>query len=389
MYQPGGTTRRRFMSGLATAYGISKLLPFGLAVQGVRQTREVPGGVRMDPQAAYDRMVKLSSNENPYGPSEAVMKAMTGAWKYASRYGYPDGGITEAIAAHHKVTPDHVLLGAGSAEVLKAADDAFLPGHRKVVGVEPTFEVVYRFATNSKAQAVTVPLREDHTVDMKGIIRVIRLNAADVGLVYICNPNNPTGNVVHRDEMKLLLDSVPEDIPVLIDEAYHHYVDNPDYESSMKYVLEGRKLIVTRTFSKIAALAGMRLGYGIAPREVIDQMRRVTYSMGSINAIVKYGGVAALQDTSYEAKIKQLNKQIRERTMTQLRTMGYEIIPSDTNFFMVNVRRDVTPVREEFRNRGILVGRKFPPMDTWLRVTVGSQEDMRRFVAAFKEILPT
>ncbi len=386
MNRLGGATRRHFMSGLVSAIGLSRTAPFGFALQERRRIQEFTDGLRMDLQAEYDQMVKLSSNENPYGPSEAVMKAMTGAWKYANRYGYPDGGITEAIAAHHNVSPDQVLLGSGSAEVLKAADDAFLPGHLKVVGVEPTFEVVYRFATNSRAEAITVPLQEDHTVDMKEIIRVTRLNARDVGLIYVCNPNNPTGNIVHKEAIKLLLDSIPEDIPVLIDEAYHHFVDNPDYESSLKYVLQGRKVIVTRTFSKIAALAGMRLGYGIAPKEVVDQMRRVIY--GSVNAVVKYGGVAALQDTAYEAKMKQLNGQVRERTTAQLRALGYEIIPSDANFFMVNVRRDVTPVREEFRKRGILVGRKFPPMDTWLRVTVGSDEDMQRFVAAFKEIFP-
>ena len=384
MNRQGGATRRHFMGGLVTAFGISRLSPFGFALQERRQIQVFADGVRTDLQAEYDGMVKLSSNENPYGPSEAVMRAMTGAWKYANRYGYPDGGITEAIAAHHKVTTDQVLLGSGSAEVLKAADDAFLPGHLKVVGVEPTFEVVYRFATNSRAEAVTVALREDHAVDTNEIIRVTRLNARDVGLIYICNPNNPTGNIVPKDDIKLLLDSVPEDIPVLIDEAYHHFVDNADYESSVKYVLEGRNVIVTRTFSKIAALAGMRLGYGIASKELIDQMRRVIY--GSINAVVKYGGVAALQDTAYEAKIKQLNRQVRDRTTAQLKTLGYEVIPSDTNFFMVNVRRDATLVRDEFRKRGILVGRKFPPMDTWLRVTVGSDEDMQRFVAAFKEI---
>ena len=388
MYPLNVSTRRSFMRGLAATLGICGLPPLGKAAQAGGETPVPATAVQIDPpQPGYDNLVKLASNENPYGPSEAVMKSMTGAWKYANRYGYPDGGITEAIAAHHKVRPDQVLIGAGSAEVLKSADDAFLPGHRMVVGVEPTFEVVYRYATNSKARAATVPLREDYSVDMKEIVRVTNENAHEVGLVYICNPNNPTGNVIPRDDISFLLDNIPQNIPVLIDEAYHHFVENPAYESSMKYVLEGRKIIVTRTFSKIAALAGMRLGYGIAPSDVIDQMRQVIYG-SSINAVVKYGGVAALQDTGYEAKVRELNRRNRDRTTSQLRSMGYEIIPSETNFFMVNVRKDVTSVRREFRMRGILVGRKFPPMDTWLRVSVGTEDDMTRFLAAFKEILP-
>jgi histidinol-phosphate aminotransferase len=378
------TTRRRFVTGMTAIVGCGSFLPLGIGDQGKRRSPTGSSSLPDIPPAEYDRMVKLSMNENPYGPSEAVMKAMTDAWKYANRYGYPDGGIVESIAEVNGVKPENVLLGAGSAEILKAADDAFLPDHRRVVGVNPTFESVYRFATNSKAQAITVPLCKDFTADIKEIIRVTRLNARDVGLVYICNPNNPTGRIVHRDEIKVLLDSIPEEIPVLIDEAYHHFVDSPVYESSVKYVLEGRKVIVTRTFSKIAALAGMRLGYGIASKEVIDQMQSVTY--GSVNAIVKHGGVAALKDAPYEARMKQLNKQIREQTMAELRSMGYELIPSEANFFMVNVKRDAAAVGEEFQKKGILVGRKFPPMNEWLRVSVGSADDMRRFMSAFKEI---
>ncbi len=377
------SSRRQFMGTLAAALGYGSLPAVGWA-QSRREGQPRAKRPPIDP-AEYDKLVKISSNENPYGPSEAVMKAMTDAWKYANRYFYPDGGIVEAIAAHHGVKSENVLIGAGSAEVLKAADDAFLPDHRKVVGVEPTFESVYRYATNSKARAIAVPLRKDYTVDMKEIIRVTRQNARDVGLVYICNPNNPTGNVVHKDDIRLLLDSIPEEIPVLIDEAYHHFVENPNYETSQKYVLEGRKVIVTRTFSKIAALAGMRLGYGIAPKAVIDEMRSVSYGEG-INAVVKHGGVAALKDTANEAKVRQLNRQVREQTMTELRSLGYELIPSDTNFFMVNVKRDATQVGEEFRKKGVLVGRKFPPMDEWLRVSVGTTDEMRRFVAAFKAI---
>jgi len=386
MVSKGGTTRRQFVGALAAGLGYGGLPATGLRAQGRRATQADPDDALTGPPE-YQKLVKLASNENPYGPSEQVMKAMNDAWPYANRYVYPNGGIVEAIAEHHGVKADNILLGAGSAEVLKAADDAFLPDHRRVVGVEPTFESVYRYATNSKAQALAVPLREDFAVDIKEIIRVVRSNARDVGLVYLCNPNNPTGNIIHKDDIKLMLDSIPEEIPVLIDEAYYHFVDNPDYETSLKYVLQGRKVIVTRTFSKIAALAGMRLGYGIAPKEVIAQMRPVTYG-NSINALVKHGGAAALKDASNQGRIRELNKQVREQTMAELRSMGYRLIPSDTNFFMVNVKRDVRSVGEEFQKKGILVGRKFPPMDEWLRVSVGSSDDMRRFITAFKEIFP-
>jgi histidinol-phosphate aminotransferase len=314
-----------------------------------------------------------------------VMKAMNDAWKYANRYAYPDGGIIDAIAEHHGVKPENIVLGCGSSEILKIVDDAFLPDHKLVVGVDPTYETVYRYATNSKAKAIAIPLTKTYDADMHAIIRATKLNARDVGLVYICNPNNPTGRIVSKQDIKQLLDSIPEDITVFIDEAYHHFVDDPNYEPSIKYVIEGRRVIVARTFSKIAGLAGMRLGYAVAPPEIIDMLKPLVVSYNT-SAVVKYGGVAALKDTTYEAKMKQLNKQVRDKTMNELKTMGYELIPSQTNFFMVNVKTDVTPVGEEFKKREILVGRKFPPMNEWLRVSVGTEDEMNRFMKAFKEV---
>jgi histidinol-phosphate aminotransferase len=203
--------------------------------------------------------------------------------------------------------------------------------------------------------------------------------------VYVCNPNNPTGRIVPKQDIKLLLDSIPQDITVFIDEAYHHFVDDPNYEPSIKYVIEGRKVIVARTFSKIAGLAGMRLGYAVAPPEIIELLKPLVVSYNT-NAVVKYGGVAALKDTAHEAKIKQVNKQVRDKTMNELKAMGYELIPSQTNFFMINVKTDVPQVGEEFQKKGILVGRKFPPMNEWLRVSVGTDDEMNRFMKAFKEI---
>jgi histidinol-phosphate/aromatic aminotransferase/cobyric acid decarboxylase-like protein len=176
-------------------------------------------------------------------------------------------------------------------------------------------------------------------------------------------------------------------MPVLIDEAYHHFVDTPNYATSVPYVLEGRPVIIARTFSKIAALAGMRLGYAIATPEITAKMR--PYSMGSINALVKHGGAASLKDTASQADVKRRTIEVRKKTAAELEAHGYRTIPSETNFFMVHLGgRQVQPVIEEFKAKKILVGRPFPPMTDFMRVSVGTPEEMGRFTAAFKEIFP-
>ena len=378
-------TRRTFIGSFATALGFAHLVsPQDLFAQA-RQAQQSEAGEE-HPGEDYDIMAKLANNENAWGPSEPVVKAMTEAFKYSNRYGYPDGGIVEAIAAHHGLKPENVMIGAGSGEILKIVDDALLVDHKKVVGVEPTYNSVYRYATNSKADAIKIPLLKDHRMDIAGIIKATRRNYRDVGFVYLCNPNNPTGNIIPKQEIKRLLDSIPEDVPVLIDEAYHHFVASPDYATSVPYVQEGRPVIITRTFSKIAALAGVRLGYGLAPKDLIERMR--PFGSGGLNALAKYAGVAALKDTAFEKKVKQMTIDLREKTARDLRAFGYEVIPSETNFFMVNVGRDVVGVAEDFKKRKVLVGRKFPPMNNWLRVSIGTEPEMARFMAAFKEIFP-
>ena len=380
-------TRRKFMAQVATAVGVVGLRPSLDLFAQTRQNRQVEAGEEHpDDEKDYDNMAKLSNNENCWGPSEVVMKAMMDAFKYANRYGYPDGGIVDAIAAHHGLKPENVMIGAGSGEILKVVDDALLMDHKKIVGVEPTYNSVYRYATNSKADAIKVPLLKDYRMDIAGMIRATKMNYRDVGFVYLCNPNNPTGNIIPKQDLKRLLDNIPVDIPVLIDEAYHHFVASSDYATSVPYILEGRPVIITRTFSKIAALAGMRLGYGLAPKELIDRMR--PFGGGGLNAIVKYGGVAALKDTAYEKKVKQMTTDLREKTTKEIRGLGYEVIPSECNFFMVNVGRDVTGVAEDFKKRFVLVGRKFPPMNNWLRVSVGTEPEMDKFMGVFKDLFP-
>ncbi len=377
-------SRRKFMGGLAFAAAALGLRPSSdLLAQMPPETGSDGRPLSRD---AYDQLAKLCFNENPYGPPESVLNAMTGALKYANRYGYPDGGIVETIAGHHGVTRDHVLLGAGSTEILDVVDETFLAGGKKVIGVRPTFGTVYEFARGVKSDSIQLDLLPDHRQDIPALIKATQDNRRDIGFVYLCNPNNPTGVIVPKREVKQLLDGIPGDIPVLIDEAYHHFVESPDYETSVPYVLEGRPVIVARTFSKIVGLAGMRLGYAIAPQALIERMR--PHSIASINAIVKWGGAAGLKDAAAQARVKAMTLDLRKKTTAELTGLGYEVIPSQANFFMVNIRRPVNTVTGEFRKRGVLVGRPFPPMNDYLRVSVGDAGEMGRFMAAFKEIIP-
>jgi histidinol-phosphate aminotransferase len=360
-----------------------------MGVLGLRPTVFAQGGTAQfrGSDADYDAFAKLASNENNWGPPDSVMKAMTGSWKYANRYGYPDGNVVQAIADHHGVKPENILLTAGSSEVLQVVGTTFLMGGKKVVGADPTYATVFQHATNIRAEGIKLPLTRDYRQDIGAMIEATNRNAKDLGFVYLCNPNNPTGVVVTAKEVKQLLDGIPRDMPVLIDEAYHHFVDDPAYGTSLPYVVEGRPIIIARTFSKIAALAAMRIGYAVSTPQIIARMR--PYSMNSINVLAKWGAVASLKDVQGQADVKAKVIALRNKTTRELEAHGYPVIPSQTNFFMVGLEgRTVQPVIDEFRAKGILVGRPFPPMLNHLRVSVGVPEEMDRFTKAFREIFP-
>ena len=374
-------SRRHFVGGVAAAVGALGLRP-GAELLAQGQTAQFTGG-----EAEYDAYVKLASNENNWGPPDSVMKAMNSAWKYANRYGYPDANVNQVIAEHHGVRRDNILLTAGSGEGLSVMATTYLGPGKKVLGVSPSYASVFQQAANVKADSIQLPLTKDHRQDIGQMIEAANRNARDIGFVYMCNPNNPTGAVVTAKEIKDLLDNIPKDMPVLIDEAYHHYVDDPAYGTAIPYIQEGRKVVVARTFSKIAALAAMRIGYSVAPPDMIREMR--IYASNSVNVLAKWGAVASLKDPAAQADVKTKTITLRNNTSKVLESWGYAVIPSQTNFFMVSLGdRTVLPVIEEFRKRGILVGRPFPPMLNHLRVSVGTPEDMEKFIQAFKAIFP-
>ena len=380
-------SRRHFVGGAAAALGTLALKPDFAAAKGIRR---VPGGppmlrVLQSEVDAYDALAHLSSNENPYGPSEKSLEAMNYAFKYSMRYGYPDNNVQERIADAHGVPRDHVLLGAGSGEILEVVGLTYLGHGKKVVGVEPSYGSVYSHASGIDADTVLLPLEADHRQNVERMVDATNRHYRDVGFVYVCNPNNPTGVTMTAAEIAYLLDNIPEDVPVLIDEAYHHFVDDPEYQESLKYVRDGRPVIIARTFSKVYGMAAMRIGFAIAPPVMIDEMR--PYSTGSVNALARWGAVAAMEDVEAQRMVLAENRRLRERTISEVEDLGYECIASQTNFFMVHLRTRVAPIRQAFRERGVAVGRDFPPMLDHLRVSIGTEDEMGRFMNAFEDIM--
>jgi histidinol-phosphate aminotransferase len=373
------------MAALTGYYGLRPQADLFAQTAGAGAPKDVIESSRV-PSSEYDQTAKLCFNENPFGPPPSVLAAMTQAFQYANRYGYPDGDIQQVIAAHHGVRPGNILLGAGSTEILEGTAATLLSDHKKVIGVEPTFGTVYEYATGLSAGAIRLELNADHRVDIPAMIEAAKEHASEVGFVYLCNPNNPTGVIVAKQEIKQLLDGIPDGMPVLIDEAYHHFVEDPTYATSVPYVLEGRPVIIARTFSKIAALAGMRIGYAVAPEPIISRMRAHIGSF-HVNALAKWGAVAAIKDTDAQNQVRTKILGLRKKTTAELTELGFKVIPSEANFFMVDLRRPVMPVIRDFARKQILVGRPFPPMLNYLRVSVGNEDEMNRFIAAFKQIV--
>jgi histidinol-phosphate aminotransferase len=360
-----GIPRRRFAFSLGAALGATV--------------------VRPSSSAAAPAVIDLSSNENPYGPSPAALEAMTRSQAVAARY--PDTAeqaTVEAIARLHGVDPERIVLGCGSSEILRLCDAAFLGAGRTVVAAEPTFEAVLHYAKVTKAEPVIVPLTPDFRHDLPAMARACDARA---GLVYVCNPNNPTGTIVTGDELLAFLAQVPPTTAVLVDEAYHHFVEAPAYRSAVEMIERFPNVVVARTFSKIYGLAGMRLGYGVASKANAEALRAQA-SLSNANAAVLAAAQVSLADEGLVALQRDRLNGTRRWLASELVRDGRRIIPSEANFLMIDVGADVKPVIAAFEARGIRVGRRFAAMPTWLRVTIGTPAETRAFLEALRAIVP-
>jgi histidinol-phosphate aminotransferase len=325
--------------------------------------------------------VRLSANENPYGPTPKALAAMREA--FALTWRYPDeaqDALLDDLAQLHGVSPGQVHLGNGSSEILKIAVLAFLDRAHKLVLASPTFEAVAIYTRALGAEAVSIPLDANHAHDLARMGAV-----AGAGLIYICNPNNPTGTITPRAALATFLAAVPTSTVVLVDEAYHHYADAADYASVIPLVKMHPNLVVARTFSKIYGMAGLRCGYAVTQHATIARMA-AQQPWDSINAMALAAARASAGDAEHVRAGAARNKSTRTMVTDALAKMGYRTLPSQTNFIMTDLRRDVRPVITALRERGVHVGRLFPAMPQHLRVTIGKPEEMERFLAAFRQL---
>src|SRR6516165_2451992 len=327
-------------------------------------------------------IVRLSANENPYGPCPKALHAITDSFGLACRY--PDehsNVLIDKLAKLNGVNHDQILLGDGSGEILKLCAETFTGSQNgKLVAADPTFEAILKNASANGADVVKVPLTSSFQHDLAKM-----RDSAKSGLIYICNPNNPTASITPKDELRDFFATTSPQTMILVDEAYFHYADSPDYESVIALVKDHPNLIVSRTFSKIYGMAGLRCGYCVAQKETIDRLRR-NQMWDSVNCMALAAAIASLDDLDHVPNGQRLNRETKTFVASELDKMSYEQIPSQANFIMFDCKRPVVPLIEAMKQQNVHVGRLFPALPNHMRVTIGKKTEMESFVTAFKQV---
>jgi len=331
----------------------------------------------LDPNA----IIKLASNENPLGPSPKAMEAMRDALEKGHLY--PDGGghcLCNAVATKLGFAPENVILGNGSNEVLEFLGHAFLNPYDDVVTAQYAFVVYKLIATSFGARTIEVP-SPDYRQDLDGMLVAI---TPKTRLIFVANPNNPTGALLSQREIDHFMSHVPETVVVVFDEAYFEFLDRPP--DTLRFVREGRNIVVLRTFSKIHGLAGLRIGYAVGRADLVQVLHR-TRQPFNVNSIAQVGALAALEDDEHLRETKRTVDEGRAYVHEQFSKMNVRFVPGAANFVMVNVG-DGHAIFEKLLRQGIIVrplkGYNLPE---WIRISIGTMEENKKLVAAFKEVM--
>jgi len=328
--------------------------------------------------------VKIASNENPLGPSPLALKAMEESLKETHRY--PDGDsfyLKQKLADRLGIKKETLIFGNGSNDVLDIAARTFMrPGDEAIMG-EYAF-IVYPISTQAVGAKAVISPMPDYTHDLKDMLTRI---TEKTKIVFIANPNNPTGTMVKRDEVQWFLDKVPEGILVVIDEAYFEYVDDPDYPDTLEYHDSGKSILTVRTFSKIYGLAGIRLGYGIANEKLVSHMHRVRHPF-NVSSVAQKAGIAALDDSGHVRRSKELNREGLDYLSAELNELGVKFTLTYTNFILIDLEKDPADLYNALLREGVIVRPVAGyGLRTHLRVTIGLEEENIKFIEALKKAL--
>jgi len=363
-------SRRSFLhlSAAASTAAAFRLMSEPMLAAAARRRVPPPGAVVID------------SNENPLGPCPAALDAMAKVIPTGGRYS--DNLTDELVNTFVQLEglkPDYIHATVGSTPPLALTVLAFTSPQRSYVTADPGFELGMNTADNSGARVVKVPLTKTYAHDVKAMIAA----GQDAGVFYICNPNNPTGTLTPHSDLEYLLANKPKDSVVLVDEAYIHLTDAPN---ALDFVKAGKDVIVLRTFSKVYGLAGIRCGFVIARPDLLEKiMARGGWNFMPVTAVV--AATASLKDPNLVAERRRINASIRQQTFDWMSRNGFTFIPSESNCFMVDVKRPGQEVRDAMAKENVLVGRIWPIMPTWVRITVGTQDEMQRFQTAFQKVM--
>jgi histidinol-phosphate aminotransferase len=346
-------------------------------------------------QAVEHGVICVSSNENPVGPGEKVLgslRSLLEGGKKPGRYSNQVGELTESIAAHFKVKTDNVLVSEGSTEILRAATQVFTSKTKALVGTIPTYEECAGYAELIGNPVHGVKLNSEFKIDLDQMLAA----AKGAGLVFYCNPNNPTATYVGakatRDFLQKLNAASPE-TTVLVDEAYFDYVTDPDHETHVPIAIENPRVIVARTFSKAYGMAGLRQGYAIGHPETIKKMRQWVGSSGtgSLNVFGMAAATASIQqdaDGAFTKNERNRNKAVRDMVTKWFADRGMKPTDSQANFMFVNIGTPAKAFREACRAKNVMVARDFPPFhQTHARISLGTMDEMQKAVQVFGEVL--
>ncbi len=327
--------------------------------------------------------VKLNANENPYGPSTRVRKTITNSLDIACRYPFEAlSGLVKMIADKEGVSKDHVVVTGGSTEGLNLAGLLYGRDGGEIIAADPTFQALLTYSENFGATVHRIPLNEAMEHDLSAMAAKINSNTR---LVFLCNPNNPTGTLLKRDSILDFCTSYDDKAVIFSDEAYYDFITEPDYPSMVELIKQGRNIIVSKTFSKVYGLAGMRIGYLIAQPETAARLKDGVMAMSNTLAIE--AAKEALQDDEFYKFSLLKNTEAKSIIYKTLDELQLEYIPSHTNFVFFKTGRPVSEVISAMRREDVLIGRPFPPLLQWARISTGTLEQVQQFGQALRKVM--